>query len=320
MQLPTLSVIVPNYNHSKYLPQSVRAIMSQSVPATEVIIVDDCSTDNSMEVIQELANQYPTLKFVRNERNQGVSLTVNRGFELARGDYVLSSGADDLVEQGLFEKSLQILARHPQAALSATICRFEDTGTGAVYYLGADTASQACYISPDEMAARLRSNKLLLFTSTMIFRRAAMKEAGFFHPDLRWHSDWFAFIAAGFRHGICFVPEVLGVFRVMPGGYSKKGMRQRQSQMEVLGAILSRLDEMEYSDLVPRLRDSTALATFGKEMLWLILTNKRYWKYLTCGYLLQATWWTLRIESKKVLPAAFVKAYLKMAGYGKAPK
>lgn len=319
MGTPTLSVIIPNYNHAKYLPQCVHAIMSQSVPANEVIVIDDCSTDNSVEVIEELARQYPTLKFVRNKVNQGVCLTVNCGLELSTSEYVLSAAADDQVAPGLFEKSLKLLAQHPQAALSGTICQFEDVKTGAKYYLGGGIASRPSYFSPDEMVRRMRANKLIIFTSTMIFRRAAMKEVGWYHADMRWHSDWFTFVTAGLRYGICFIPEVLGTFRVMHDGYSKKGMRQLKIQVEVLRAILNHLDEKEYRDIAPRIRDSASLSCFGKEMLGLILFNKRYWKRLTFAYLRQAVWWTVRIESKKVLPGFVIKLYFKLAGYSRAP-
>src|SRR5438874_2539922 len=121
MKLPTLSVVIPNYNHGKLLPSAINAIVQQSVPPFEIIIIDDGSTDNSVEVIKELARRQPTIKFYQNDQNRGVSFTLNRGIDLASGDYAYFPGADDEILPGFFEKSLALLAQHPEAGISCTI-------------------------------------------------------------------------------------------------------------------------------------------------------------------------------------------------------
>src|SRR5437762_2359536 len=95
MSLPTLSVVVPNYNHAHYLPKCLAAILGQSLPPTEVIMIDDGSTDNSLEVLGQLAREHPNLHVHRNERNRGVVWTANRGIDLAQGDYLFFTAADD---------------------------------------------------------------------------------------------------------------------------------------------------------------------------------------------------------------------------------
>ena len=62
-----LSVIVPNYNHAQYLPEAVNAILNQSCRPMEVIVIDDCSTDNSVEVIEAFIRQDPIIRLYRNE-------------------------------------------------------------------------------------------------------------------------------------------------------------------------------------------------------------------------------------------------------------
>jgi glycosyltransferase involved in cell wall biosynthesis len=65
--LPTLSVVVPNYNHGKYLEFSLPALLRQSVQPLEIIVLDDVSTDNSVEVIRRFAAQSPLIRLVQNE-------------------------------------------------------------------------------------------------------------------------------------------------------------------------------------------------------------------------------------------------------------
>src|SRR6267378_1457403 len=109
MDLPSLSVVVPNYNHARYLPTCLKAILAQSVTPIELIVVDDASTDNSIEVIKQFVTQNPLVRLVQNEKNMGVALTQNRGLTLARGEYIFMQAADDEVLPGLFEKSLRLL-------------------------------------------------------------------------------------------------------------------------------------------------------------------------------------------------------------------
>jgi glycosyltransferase involved in cell wall biosynthesis len=319
MMLPKLSVIIPNYNHGQYLQGCLNAVLVQSQPAHEIIIIDDGSTDNSVQIIEELARHHPTLKFFRNEVNRGVIFTINRGIDLSTGDYVCTLAADDQVQQGLFEKSLKILARYPHAGLSGTICRFINETSGLRYHLGGNISDKPRYFSPTELVALGRQNRLIIFTSTMILRRDVLLAANKYLPDLRWHADWFVLMAIAARHGLCFIPEVLGEFRVLHGSYSQKGMSQRDAQVQVLRRLLERLDEVEYQDVTPFVRNGTLLASFGKEMLYVLTSKRRYWHYLTSGYLRWAIWWIIRIEAKKRLPKSLARLYFAAGGYNKLP-
>ena len=82
MALPTLSVVVTNYNHARYLPTALRCILGQSVQPLEVLVIDDGSTDNSIVVIEEIARREPLVNLLPNERNRGVAYTFNRGLAL----------------------------------------------------------------------------------------------------------------------------------------------------------------------------------------------------------------------------------------------
>src|SRR3954469_22110395 len=114
--LPSLSVVVPNYNHAKYLPTCLTAILGQSVQPFEILVLDDASTDNSLEVIRRFAAEHSLIRLIQNETNLGVMPNLNKGVELSRGEYVYIASADDEVVPGLFEKSLRLLVEHPEAA------------------------------------------------------------------------------------------------------------------------------------------------------------------------------------------------------------
>lgn len=103
LQNKKVSVVVPNYNYEKYISKRIDSILRQTYPIYELIILDDCSTDNSAEVIErkieDIKVKYPELKvrFVKNEKNSGKAMRQwKKGFELAEGDYVWIAEVDDL--------------------------------------------------------------------------------------------------------------------------------------------------------------------------------------------------------------------------------
>lgn len=91
-----VSVIVPNYNHSKYLPQRIDSILSQTYQDFELIILDDCSTDNSAEVINSYVGNEKVSHIVLNEQNSGSTfIQWQKGFELAKGELIWIAESDD---------------------------------------------------------------------------------------------------------------------------------------------------------------------------------------------------------------------------------
>src|SRR5262245_51198113 len=106
---PTLSVVISNYNHAQFLPEALAAILTQSYAATEVIIIDDASTDNSVDIISDFAKLYRSVRFIRNSSNLGVLHNANQLFKLANAEYLYSAASDDRVLPGFFEKSMKLL-------------------------------------------------------------------------------------------------------------------------------------------------------------------------------------------------------------------
>src|SRR5471030_1152802 len=98
----TLSVILPNYNHGRYLPRALDALLAQDRPADEIIVVDDGATDDSLDIVSRYAEEYPSIRALKNPKNMGVIVTLTRGLQAARGKYVYFGAADDFVMPGFF--------------------------------------------------------------------------------------------------------------------------------------------------------------------------------------------------------------------------
>ncbi len=219
LHTPTLSVIVPNYNHAAFLPEALEGILSQSFRPMEVIAVDDGSTDNSIEVIERFIQEFPIVRLIRNEQNRGVIFSTSRGLELASGDYVYFAAADDLVLPGFFEKSMNLLSRHPYAGLSSAIVEGERDGMRIPVSLN-DISLNDCFLPPLDCIRLLRRRGSWMGGNSTVFRRGALIEAGGFLPELGPLCDVFVEMVIALKHGVCYIPALLSVQRLYTSSYS----------------------------------------------------------------------------------------------------
>ena len=299
--LPTLSVVIPNYNHAKHLPSSLGAIVNQSVQPLELIVLDDASTDNSVEVIKQLAARHQVIRLVQNEKNLGVMPNINKGVELARGEFVFVGSADDEILPGLFEKSLRLLARHPQAGLSCTVSKWCYVDTGLTWFMAAGMADKPAFLSPDDLVRIGKAGKLVIPTSSALMRKAALCEVGKFIPELRWHADWFACFAAAFRYGMCYVPEPLSQFNIYTKSFCSSGSKGEQHR-QVLTKLAELLTSPAFADVRSRVRDSGALSLFATPMLKVLWSRKEFRPLITATLLRRTLRRNAELVGKKILP------------------
>jgi glycosyltransferase involved in cell wall biosynthesis len=114
---PTVSVIIPCYNYGHYLPQAVASVLEQPGVDVDVLIIDDCSTDGSQEVVLRLAAEDDRVTAILHEKNARHIATYNEGLALARGDYVVLLSADDLLAPGSLSRACGLMERHASVGL-----------------------------------------------------------------------------------------------------------------------------------------------------------------------------------------------------------
>lgn len=120
--MPRVSVIIPNYNHASFLKQRIDSVLIQTFSDFEVIILDDCSTDNSRDVIEDFRNNNRITHIVYNAHNSGSPFKQwKTGMELATGDYIWIAESDDLAENNLLEELMKPFDLYPDVIVSS--CR-----------------------------------------------------------------------------------------------------------------------------------------------------------------------------------------------------
>lgn len=118
---PTVSVIVPNYNYEKYLKERIDSILTQTFSDYELILLDDCSTDGSRNILKGYADNPHVSEIILNETNSGSPFAQwEKGIRAARGKYVWIAESDDSAEPEFLEKTVAALEAHPKARICLT--------------------------------------------------------------------------------------------------------------------------------------------------------------------------------------------------------
>ncbi len=121
-QTPDISVVTAVYNGEGFLRQTLDSLLCQTEKNFEAIIIDDCSTDSTPEILKEYSEKDGRIRVFRNEQNMRLANSLNRGTELARGKYIARLDADDICLPNRFEKQLAFMESRPDVDLS--FCKF----------------------------------------------------------------------------------------------------------------------------------------------------------------------------------------------------
>jgi glycosyltransferase involved in cell wall biosynthesis len=242
---PTLSVVVPNFNHGRVLPEAIGALLGQAHPPDEIIIVDDGSTDNSRSVIAALAAGDARIGVLFNERNKGAIESINRGIAAAQGEFIAFAAADDITHPALFSTALGALGRHPEVALfcAETLVVGDSPSSPSTFaarpIIRPSSAERS--FTPTQTRRLLARNDHFILTNTAVFRRKRILDAGGLDPALGSMADGFLARYLALKHGFCFVPEILAKWQVSADGLSRSTSRDPNIVLDLLSAARERI-------------------------------------------------------------------------------
>ena len=187
---PEISVVIPAYNHERFLRETIDSVLGQSYENLELIIVDDGSTDKSAEVIRRYSD--PRLCYIYQE-NQDSYNSLNRGLSLAKGSYIAILNSDDVYAQNRLQRLLEVQRQSGAQCLFTRVNLIDDKSISLAdpalwWNRWYDDAVQRYLASGDLYTAFLQRN-LMITTSNLFLTKEAVAKVGGFSP-LRYLHDY----------------------------------------------------------------------------------------------------------------------------------
>lgn len=213
---PQVSVVIPLYNHEAYIREALESVLASSIPHLEVIVVDDGSTDRSVDIIQRVGDC--RVRIIRQE-NLGAHAAINRGVEEASAPWVAILNSDDRFHPKKLQRHLELHAHDP--ALEASACRVRYVSALGKPLLESSwrvwryRKAVAAARQGDSLFGSLLAANHLVTTSSLFVRRDVLKEIGGF-PPLRYVHDWFVFLTLAARRGLAVIEDELVDYRRHP--------------------------------------------------------------------------------------------------------
>jgi glycosyltransferase involved in cell wall biosynthesis len=228
MSLSTVSVIMPTYNGAALVAETIDSVLAQTLADWELVIVDDCSTDDTLQVLARYDD--PRIVVIASETNEGPVHARNRALAATRGRYIAGLDQDDLCRADRFATQAAWLDAHPDTALVASAANLLENGR-----VGPWPGDRS--LAPATIDWLMLTQNPLVWSSVMFRADAARRLDPFERPEVRYAED-FDFYQRIRRFGvIARLDEPLLVYRCHPGGASKK---YRDAMAASAGSVLAR--------------------------------------------------------------------------------
>lgn len=206
-----LSVVMPCYNHAKYIEEAVHSVLASTYKNFEIIIVNDGSTDNSEEIALQLTKESDKITYLK-QKNNGPSSARNHGIRMAKGKYILPLDSDDKISPNFLEQAVQVLDKQDNTKV---------------------VTCQGVFFGQREGLWNLPTfNRSLLARKNMIcacamYRRTDWERTGGYSEEMTWGWEDWEFWISMLKHGgdVCKLPEVGFHYRVTSNSRRKKAQK-----------------------------------------------------------------------------------------------
>jgi glycosyltransferase involved in cell wall biosynthesis len=194
----TISIVLPAYNGSKYIRESIVSCLNQTHQNIELIVVDDCSLDETPDIVKSFGDA--RIKLLRHERNQGLPRALNTGFAHARGDYLTWTSDDNYFAETALDKMLSFLKANNCCFVYSDYYVFDNENPSALKTMRL----------PDMPALKVQNN----IGPCFLYSRKVKERTGDYDPDTRLAEDYDYWLRVEKIFTMCHLPEPLYFYRL----------------------------------------------------------------------------------------------------------
>jgi len=230
MSMPLVTVVTPAYNAASYLVETIESVLHQAYPNIEYVVLDDGSTDNTIDVLKE----YDGRILWDSHLNMGEALTVNKGWEMAHGEYVAIVNADDPVYPKWLETCVEFLEAHPDVLVAYPDWHMIDSDGGLI---------KPIQVYDYDYTNMVRWHHCLPGPGAVIRRKAFELEGGR-NSKYRYVGDFEYWLRLGIHGPFARIPETLVTWRFHAASATsaQKGERMAREHLWLMDDLFARQD------------------------------------------------------------------------------
>ena len=245
------SIIVASYNYEQYIKETLNSLANQTYKNFEVIIVDDGSKDNSIEVIKEYTNKYNNFHLYQHENscNKGLAATLQLGIKKAKGDYIAFCESDDYLDINYLQEKLNYIKEHKQAKLITNdiqLFGYVQPNSDVVFYV----SNVRNYLINNKdlknhFAGLNKNNDCLPTFSTIMIKRNILEKLNFNSPIPEW-LDWWLWRQYAIKYPIDFIDKKLTYWRKHNESYDTTASGDFDNKCQKLREFSNKLLKKKY--------------------------------------------------------------------------
>ncbi|HMC85590.1 MAG TPA: glycosyltransferase family 2 protein [Chitinophagaceae bacterium] len=221
---------MPTYNQDKYLGLAIRSVLIQTIPIYEIIVSNDCSTDDTRIALDNLAREIPIIKHVHQAVNLGMVKNIKAVMEMAQGDFIIMLDSDDILRPEYAEQLSNQLILHPDAGYAHTAVQQIDQHGN---YQKIRNLSRISGYENSSIALKKAAKGYKVAANIIMFRREALIKVNFAPSPINFANDFYliaSIISAGY--GNIYVDKVLAEYRVWN---DIRQVRKKRKLIEIIG-------------------------------------------------------------------------------------
>lgn len=247
-----ISIITASYNYEHYIEETIQSVLAQTYPDWELIIIDDGSSDNSVEIIKNYCNKDSRIKLFTHENNanKGLKETLLLGISKAQSDWIVFLESDDLLTEDYLEKKVEIARKYPHVGLIFNdVFLFGDEGR--VKFSQKPFSKNHNFLIrkpfPRNIFKELNTdNRILTFSTVMVKKSVLLPE--YFNTPIDKLLDWWLYIHIAHQNDVYYIPEKLTKWRLHKGSYitQKQGSRLHFIQLKAYWDIYKKYPDLKF--------------------------------------------------------------------------
>jgi len=219
---PLVSVVIPVYNASKYLSRTLDSVLRQTYKNLEIILIDDCSKDDSLKIMYEYAEKDSRIKVLESEKNQGVAAVRNRGIQAANGEYIALLDSDDIWVEDKIKRQVKLL-KETDAQIAYSSYSFIDENDNEILHP---------FIVPEETDYKQFLYVNCFSCSTILVESKLLKEHlfknDFYHED---YLLWMELLRINIKNA--GITDVLAYYRQVYGSRSHNKVNAAKQRWKI---------------------------------------------------------------------------------------